>query len=102
MKPHLVIGLGNPLMGDEEQVVSWLNWIARDERLPAEIEVTEAGTDLLNCAGLMAGRTRVTLLDAMLDPAEPGELRVFEGDFTTLTPRSPAPTSSAFPARWSF
>lgn len=77
-------------MGDEGVGCALAERLARDERLPPEIEVTEAGTDLLNCAGLMAGRACVTLLDAMLDPAEPGELRVFEGDFATLDATQPS------------
>lgn len=77
-------------MGDEGVGCALAERLARDARLPPEVEVVEAGTDLLDCAGRMAGRTRVTLLDAMLDPAEPGELRVFEGDFTTLDATQPS------------
>ena len=90
MKPHLVIGLGNPLMGDEGIGCVLAERLARDPRLPASIEVVEGGTDLLGCAGRMEGRTRVTLLDAVLDPAEAGKLRVYEDDFSALEASQPS------------
>jgi hydrogenase maturation protease len=83
VKPHLVIGLGNPLMGDDGVAFHLTEKLLTDPRLPADAEVFWAGDDLLGCADRMAGRTRVTLLDAMLDPSEPGTLRVFD-DFRAL------------------
>ena len=87
MKPTLIIGLGNPAMGDEG--IGWrvVNRLAADPRLPEDAEVLWAGTDLLAYADRMAGRKQVTLLDAMLDTAEPGTARVFEDDFTELESR---------------
>ncbi len=38
----------------------------------------------------MAGRARVTLIDAMLDPARAGDLLVFEDDLSGLAPESPS------------
>jgi hydrogenase maturation protease len=90
VKPRLVIGLGNPLMGDEGIGCVLAEHLARDPNLPPDTEVFVAGTDLIGCAGLMEGRTGVTLLDAMLDPAEPGILRVFEDDFTALDATQPS------------
>ena len=89
MKPHLVIGLGNPLMGDEGSGCLLVGKLASDPRLPEDVEVMDGGTDLLACAGRMAGRTRVTLLDAMLEPSEPGAVRVFDGDFSALETGQP-------------
>ncbi len=76
-------------MGDEGIGCVLAGRLAQDPRLPATIEVFEAGTDLLGCAGQMAGREQVTLLDAILDPAEPGALRVFDGDFSALETSQP-------------
>ncbi len=84
MKPHLVVGLGNTLMGDEGIGCVLAGRLAADPRLPDEVEVVEGGSDLLACAGLMAGRRRVTLLDAILDLSEPGRLHIFEDDFPEL------------------
>jgi hydrogenase maturation protease len=89
VKPHLVIGLGNPLMGDEGVGCLLAERLASDPGLPGDIEVLDGGADLLACADRMSGRTRVTLLDALLDPSEPGAVRVFEGDFAALETGQP-------------
>ena len=80
MKPHLVIGLGNRLMGDEG--VGWhiIDRLAGDPRLPPDTEVLWGGTDLLACADQVAGRSRITLVDALLDPSQAGSVAVFEAD----------------------
>ena len=89
MKPHLVIGLGNRLMGDEGVGCLLAERLASDPRLPTDIEIFVGGTDLLASADRMAGRARVTLLDALLDPSEPGMVHVFEGDFSALETSQP-------------
>jgi hydrogenase maturation protease len=78
MKPTLVIGLGNPLMGDDG--VGWhvAERLASDPRLPESVEVTCGGTDLLRYAGQMEGRSRVIIVDAVQDDAEPGSVSVLE------------------------
>ena len=90
MRPILIIGLGNPAMGDEG--IGWhvSNRLAADPRLPEDAEVLWAGVDLLAFADRMTGRKQVTLLDAMLDTSEPGTVRVFEDDFTELENRQPS------------
>jgi hydrogenase maturation protease len=76
-------------MGDDGVAFHLVEALRRDPRLPGDVEVFWAGDDLLGCADRMAGRTRVTLLDAMLDPSEPGALRVFENDFADLETDQP-------------
>jgi len=78
MKALLVIGLGNPLMGDEG--VGWhvADELVGDPRLPADAEVVCGGTDLLRCAALMERRRRVVVIDALQDDAEPGSVWKFE------------------------
>jgi hydrogenase maturation protease len=78
MKPRLVIGLGNPLMGDEG--VGWYvaSRIASDPRLPADAESIWGGTDLLRYAGRIEGRSRVILVDAVQSMAPIGSVAVFE------------------------
>ena len=56
MKPHLVIGLGNPLVGDEGVGCLLAERLASDPRLPEDIEVIDGGADLLGCADRMSGR----------------------------------------------
>jgi len=78
MKPLLVIGLGNPLMGDEG--VGWqvAERLSGDPRLPADAEVVCGGTDLLRHAGRMEQRRRVIVVDALRDDAEPGTVWAWE------------------------
>ncbi len=78
MKPTLLIGLGNPLMGDEG--VGWhvAERLAVEPRLPESVEVVCGGTDLLRYAGEMEGRSRVYIVDALQDDAPPGSVSVLE------------------------
>ena len=76
MNPLLVIGLGNPLMGDDG--IGWhvADRLAGDPRLPDGVEVIRGGTDLLRCAAQIEGRSRVVLVDAVQDDAPPGTVSV--------------------------
>jgi len=77
VKSHLVIGLGNQLMGDEG--VGWhvINRLAFEPRLPEDTELLWCGTDLLAYADQIEGRSRITLVDALLDPSHVGSVAVF-------------------------
>jgi hydrogenase maturation protease len=76
MNPLLVLGLGNPLMGDDG--IGWhvADRLAGDPRLPDGVEVIRGGTDLLRCAAQIEGRSRVVLVDAVQDDAPPGTVSV--------------------------
>ena len=63
MKPNLVLGLGNPLMGDDGIGCVLAERLASDPRLPADTEVLVAGSDLLRFAGRMEYRQRVILIE---------------------------------------
>src|ERR1035441_1834937 len=79
MKPLLIIGLGNPLMGDDG--VGAL--LAESLAGRADADVLIGGTDLLRCAGEIEGRQRVILIDAVQCEAEsdvPGEITVTDED----------------------
>jgi hydrogenase maturation protease len=84
MNPLLVIGLGNPLMGDDG--IGWhvAERLAGDPRLPAHAEVICGGTDLLRCAAQIEGRRRVVLVDAVEDGAPPGTVSVIGEDAADL------------------
>ena len=73
----LVIGLGNPLAGDDGIGCRLAEVLAGDARLPASVEVVRGGTDLLRLEDRMVGRARVIVLDALLDDGPAGELRTF-------------------------
>ncbi len=89
MKPHLVVGLGNTLMGDDGVAARLLEALGSDPRLPADVELYWAGADLLDQADNFRSRARVTLLDAMLEPARAGELLAFEDDMSGLATDQP-------------
>ena len=84
MKPQLVIGLGNPLMGDEGIGRRVAECLATDPRLPVDTDVLCAGTDLLRYAGRMEGRRRILLIDAMLDGGAAGNVMVHDNEFPEL------------------
>ncbi|MBZ5580944.1 MAG: hydrogenase maturation protease [Acidobacteriia bacterium] len=78
MKPPLVIGLGNTLMGDDGAGCRAAERLARDPRLPSGIEVICGGTDLLRYADEIENRSRVILIDAIESEAEPGSMSLIE------------------------
>jgi hydrogenase maturation protease len=84
MKPNLILGLGNPLMGDDG--IGWriAELLSNDPRLPSDSEALCAGADLLRWAHAMEGRKKVILIDAILADAEPGSLQTFEDSFAEL------------------
>jgi hydrogenase maturation protease len=78
MRPRLVIGLGNPLMGDEGAGWHVALRLAADPRLPPDVEAICGGTDLLRCAGQIEGRSRVILVDALQCDEPPGSVMMVE------------------------
>jgi hydrogenase maturation protease len=73
--PVLVIGLGNPLAGDDG--VGW-HVVEELERrhLPADIELIRGGTDLLALQSQFEGRRHVILVDALLGTGNVGDVVV--------------------------
>jgi hydrogenase maturation protease len=84
---RLVIGLGNALAGDDGVGSHIVRRLSQDSRLPADLDVLEGGTDLLRLAHELDGRPRVVLVDALLDPGEPGTLLQIDGDLEELEER---------------
>lgn len=72
MKPTLILGLGNPLMGDDGIGYRAAELLAADPRLPADAESLGAGTDLLRWMNYMEGRIRVILVDAIMGDTSGG------------------------------
>ena len=75
MKPDLVIGLGNPLMGDDGAGAAAAEVLANDRRLARQVDVISADTDVLSCANQMERRRRVLLIDAV-EGDVPGSISV--------------------------
>jgi hydrogenase maturation protease len=75
MKPDLVIGLGNPLMGDDGAGAAAAEILANDRTLARRVDVICADTDVLSCATQMERRRRVVLIDAM-EGEIPGDISV--------------------------
>ena len=75
MKPDLVIGLGNPLMGDDGAGAAAAEILANDRTLARRVDVICADTDVLSCASRMERRRRVLLIDAV-EGEVPGSISV--------------------------
>jgi hydrogenase maturation protease len=75
MKPDLVIGLGNPLMGDDGAGAAAAEVLANDRTLARHVDVISADSDVLSCANRMERRRRVLLIDAV-EGEVPGSISV--------------------------
>ncbi len=74
MKPRLVLGLGSALAGDDAIGLWIADRLRGHPRLPADVEVRLAGSDLLRAQDAMRDRERVILVDAILADGSPGTL----------------------------
>ncbi|MDH5548994.1 MAG: hydrogenase maturation protease [Gemmatimonadota bacterium] len=84
MSGILILGVGNPLAGDDGIGMHVAEALMGDDRLPPATEVRTAGTDLLRHADAMRGRRLLVVLDAILSDAPPGTLQVLDGDLSDL------------------
>ncbi len=74
--PTLILGLGNPLRGDDGvgvRVAALLN----ERTLPDEVEVIDGGTQGLGLINLFEGRQRLIIVDAADMNEPPGTFRRF-------------------------
>jgi hydrogenase maturation protease len=79
----LIIGLGNPLRGDDGIGVHVAQSLA-EQTLPEGAEVVDGGTRGLELVNLMEGRQRVILVDAAHMDRSPGEFVRFTLDEARL------------------
>lgn len=76
----LVLGLGNPLMGDDGIGLAALAGLKAEYELPPEVRLVDGGTWGMNLLPMIEAAERVLLLDA-IDTAQPaGTLTVLERD----------------------
>ena len=78
--PTLVIGLGNPLMGDDGFGLAVLAELSERWRLPDDVELVDGGTWGIRLLPLLDGAERVLFLDAVDRGAEAGTPFVLQGD----------------------
>ena len=80
MKSKVVLGLGNPLCGDDG--IGWYvsERLASDSCVTDCVEIVNGGTDLLRHVDLISGREQVIPVDAILDDADPGSVSLFDDD----------------------
>ena len=77
MRDTLVVGLGNPLMGDEGVGLCVLERLEEQaDRFP-DVEFMDLGTGGMTLVHAMAGRSRVILIDCAFMDEPPGTLRRF-------------------------
>jgi hydrogenase maturation protease len=75
----LVIGIGNPLQGDDG-VGAYAAQLLAKEDLPAGVQIEELGTPGLGLVNFIQGWQRVILIDAVYMGEEPGTWRRLEND----------------------
>lgn len=69
----LIVGIGNELLGDEGLGVHVARWLlAAKDSLPAQVDVLEAGTALLDLVAEMPRYSRVVIVDAVRAGQEAG------------------------------
>jgi hydrogenase maturation protease len=76
----LVIGLGNPLMGDDGIGLEALRRLAMSDPQPAGIELVDGGTWGMNLLPLIETADAVLFLDAIRLEAAPGTVHELQGD----------------------
>jgi hydrogenase maturation protease len=81
--PTLVIGLGNPLRGDDGVGVRVVEAL-RARSLSPDVEVIDGGTQGLGIIPLMEGRERLILIDAANISTAPGQFARFAPDDVRL------------------
>lgn len=77
MKPILILGLGNPLQGDDGigcRVAQELVGASVSADLPDDVEVMDGGTPGIGLVNLLEGRERVIIVDAAEMGRAPGEV----------------------------
>lgn len=74
----LVLGLGNPLSGDDAFGLEVVALLERDPDVASVADVATAGADLLAWLDVFPRYDRVLLMDLVLDPERAGAVRCLE------------------------
>lgn len=81
----LVMGLGNILMGDEGFGVHVARRL-QEVKLPDGVRVAEGGVGGFDLLGLLEGVERLIVVDVMILPTPPGELKLLEPELGLSEP----------------
>lgn len=79
-RSRLVVGLGNPLMGDDGIGLAALERLAASGAVPRGVELVDGGTWGMNLLHLIESADVMILLDAIHTGAAPGTVNELEGD----------------------
>lgn len=79
-KHTLILGVGNPLYGDDAVGVIAVQRLLQRDDLPPEIDVMDGGTAGFGLIPVMAEYQRVILIDAVPMDESPGTIRRFTWD----------------------
>jgi hydrogenase maturation protease len=74
--PTIVIGLGNPLMGDDGLGIAALERLRERWDVPADVELLDGGTWGMNLLPVIESAGRLLLIDAITVGARPGTVVV--------------------------
>ena len=84
MKPILILGLGNPLQGDDGVGARLVEALER-RCLPRDVEVMDGGTPGIGLVNLLEDRRRVIIVDAAEMGLPAGRVKRFQPKDVTLT-----------------
>ncbi|MEO8635533.1 MAG: HyaD/HybD family hydrogenase maturation endopeptidase [Gemmatimonadales bacterium] len=76
----VILGLGNPLMGDDGLGLAVLERLRREWDVPPGIELVDGGTWGMNLLPLIEDADRLILIDAIRGGVAPGDLITLERD----------------------
>jgi hydrogenase maturation protease len=79
-KTTLVVGLGNPLMGDDGAGLAALERLRDEYEMPPEVQLIDGGTWGMNLLPLLEGADDIIFLDAIRIGAAPGTIVELEQD----------------------
>ena len=88
IKSILVLGLGNPLQGDDGVGCRIAEALAR-QTLPEDVEVMDGGTPGWQLLNLVEGRRRVIIVDAAEMGERPGTIKAFSPEALNGIPSAP-------------
>lgn len=75
-RPTVVIGVGNPLLGDDGLGIAALARLREAYVVPDEVELVDGGTWGMNLLPVIEGAEHVLLVDAIATGASPGTMTV--------------------------
>ena len=79
-KETIVLGLGNPLMGDEGIGIKLIEMLQSASGDFPEADFVDAGTGGMSLLHLISGRTKAIIIDCCIMGTEPGTIKQFTSD----------------------